>query len=79
MDNYATYKDGPQLVCQAPTLACPFHPDPSASWQVERFFGLLTERQLRRGAYASRPPILNEPSTPAIVNDDPKPFRWTGR
>ncbi len=51
----------------------------SASWlnQVERFFALLTEKQLRRGAYRStaelEQAILRYID---IVNEDPKPFRW---
>ena len=52
----------------------------SASWinQVERFFALLTEKQLRRGVHRStkelEAAILRYMDT---VNADPKPFRWT--
>ncbi len=52
----------------------------SASWlnQVERFFALLTEKQLRRGVHRStkelEAAILGYIGT---VNADPKPFRWT--
>jgi len=52
----------------------------SASWinQVERFFALLTEKQLRRGVHRStndlEAAILGYIET---VNADPKPFRWT--
>ena len=52
----------------------------SASWinQVERFFALLTEKQLRRGVHRStkdlEAAILSYIDT---VNADPKPFRWT--
>ena len=41
--------------------------------QVERFFGLLTEKQPRRGVHRSTADLER-----AAVNDDPKPFRWTG-
>jgi hypothetical protein len=81
MDNYATHK--------APTvrnwlLKRPrwhvHHTPTSASWlnQVERFFALLTERQLRRGAHRSIA-ALHGAITAFIDqhNDDPKPFRWT--
>ena len=52
----------------------------SASWinQVERFFALLTEKQLRRGVHRStkelKAAVLRYMDT---VNADPKPFRWT--
>ena len=52
----------------------------SASWinQVERFFGLLTDEQIRRGAYRSTTEL--EAAIPTYIdarNADPKPFRWT--
>ena len=51
----------------------------SASWinQVERWFGLLTERAIRRGVHCSVDAL--ERDIPAFVdatNADPKPFRW---
>ncbi len=51
-----------------------------ASWlnQVERFFALLTEKQLRRGVHRStrelEQAIRNYIDT---VNADPRPFQWT--
>jgi hypothetical protein len=81
MDNYATHK--------APTVRNwlvkrphwhVHHTPTSASWlnQVERFFALLTDRQLRRGAHRSLA-SLHEAITAFIDqhNADPKPFRWT--
>ena len=52
----------------------------SASWinQVERFFGLLTDRQVRRGVYHST--VELEAAIHAYIdthNAKPKPFRWT--
>jgi transposase len=52
----------------------------SASWinQVERFFGLLTDRQVRRGVHRSTGEL--EAAIHAYIeahNADPKPFRWT--
>jgi transcriptional regulator with XRE-family HTH domain len=52
----------------------------SSSWinQVERFFALLTERQIRRGAHRSTAEL--EAAIAAFIaarNADPKPFRWT--
>ena len=52
----------------------------SSSWinQVERFFALLTEQQIKRGAHRSTKEL--EAAIRAYVdarNADPKPFRWT--
>jgi transposase len=52
----------------------------SASWinQVERFFALLTEQQIKRGAHRSTKEL--EAAIAAYIdarNADPKPFRWT--
>jgi len=52
----------------------------SASWinQVERFFALLTEQQIKRGAHRSIKQL--EAAIAAYIdarNADPKPFRWT--
>ena len=45
--------------------------------QIERFFALLTERQIRRGVHRSVGEL--EASINAFLdqhNADPKPFRW---
>jgi transposase len=52
----------------------------SSSWinRVERFFALLTDRQIRRGAHRSTAEL--EAAIAAFIaarNADPKPFRWT--
>lgn len=52
----------------------------SASWinQVERFFGLLTDDQIRRGVHRSTAEL--EVAIHAYIdahNAEPKPFRWT--
>jgi transposase len=52
----------------------------SSSWinQVERFFALLTEQQIKRGAHRSTKEL--EAAINAYLaarNADPKPFRWT--
>lgn len=52
----------------------------SASWinQVERFFGLITDDQIRRSAHRSTAEL--EAAITAYLdthNADPKPFRWT--
>ena len=52
----------------------------SSSWinQVERFFALLSEQQIKRGAHRSTAEL--ESAINAYIetrNADPKPFRWT--
>jgi transposase len=52
----------------------------SSSWinQVERFFALLSEKQIKRGAHRSTAEL--EAAIHAYIearNADPKPFRWT--
>jgi transposase len=52
----------------------------SSSWlnQVERFFALLAEKQIKRGAHTSVKDLIK--SIEAFIdrqNADPKPLRWT--
>lgn len=51
----------------------------SSSWlnQVERWFGLLTDKQLRRGAHKSLPALEKDIRTWVITwNENPRPFVW---
>jgi transposase len=81
MDNLATHKTKAtrDWFSRHPRWHVHFTPT-SASWlnQVERFFALLTDKQLRRGVHRStqdlEAAILGYIDT---VNADPKPFRWT--
>lgn len=81
MDNSSTHKT--KLIqdwfAKRPRWHRHFTPT-SASWinQVERFFALLTEQQIRRGAHRSTKEL--EAAIEAFINArnvDPKPFRWT--
>jgi DDE superfamily endonuclease len=81
MDTYATHKTpliGDWLVKRP---RWPIHHTPTgASWinQVERFFALLSERQIKRGVHRSVAAL--QAAIAAFVgahNADPKPFRWT--
>jgi len=81
MDNYATHKT--KLVrdwlAKRPRWHVHFTPT-SASWinQVERFFALITDKQIRRGVHRSTQAL--EADIRAFIdahNADPKPFRWT--
>ena len=81
MDNASSHKTRPiqDWFAKRPHWHRHFTPT-STSWinQVERFFALLTERQIKRGAHRS-----NAELEAAIeryfetYNRDPKPFRWT--
>lgn len=81
MDNYATHK-APVVkawLLKRPRWHVHFTPT-SASWmnQVERFFALLTERQIRRGVHCSVGALHKAiDAFIAANNADPKPFRWT--
>ncbi len=81
MDNVATHKTKAikAWFAKRPRWHVHFTPT-SASWinQVERFFALLTEKQLRRGVHRSTDEL--ESAIQAYidtVNENPKPFRWT--
>jgi transposase len=80
-DNYATHKH-PAVKAwlkRHPRFHMHFPPT-SASWlnQVERFFGLITEDRIRRGAFKSVAEL--ETAIRDYLeqhNADPKPFVWT--
>ena len=81
MDNYATHKT--KLIRDWPAKRPRWHvhfTPTSASWinQVERFFALITNKQIRRGVHRSTHAL--EADIRAFIdahNADPKPFRWT--
>jgi transposase len=80
LDNSATHKT--KLIrgwlAKRPRYHAHFTPT-SASWinQVERWFGLLTERALRRGIHRSVTELERDiHAFIAATNADPRPFRW---
>ncbi|MEK7877142.1 MAG: IS630 family transposase [Pseudomonadota bacterium] len=81
MDNYATHKTPLIRAWLAKRPRWHVHLTPtSASWlnQVERFFALITDKQIRRGVHRSVADLQADIS--AFIdrhNADPKPFRWT--
>lgn len=81
MDNYATHKTPLIRKWLAKRPRWHVHLTPtSSSWlnQVERFFGLITERKIRRGVYHSVAALKADISAYiANHNANPKPFRWT--
>jgi transposase len=81
VDNYATHKTPliRRWLLKRPRYHMHFTPT-GASWlnQVERWFALLTQRQIRRGIHRSTR-ALEAAITQyiAVVNEHPKPFTWT--
>jgi hypothetical protein len=81
MDNYATHKTPLIRNWFAKRPQWHVHLTPTgASWlnQVERFFALLTDRQIRRGVHRSVPAL--EAAISEFIsqhNGAPKPFAWT--
>ncbi len=81
IDNYATHK-APIIrnwLNRRPRWHIHLTPT-SSSWlnQVERFFALLTERQIRRGIYRSIAALKSAITTFIEQhNANPRPFRWT--
>jgi transposase len=80
-DNYSTHKS-PQVkrwLAKHKRFHLHFVPT-SSSWlnMVERWFGQITQKRIRRGTFKSVPQLIN-----AITeylenyNGDPKPFAWT--
>lgn len=81
LDNYGTHKTAliRRWLLKRPRFHLHFTPT-GASWLnlVERWFALLTERQLRRGVHPSVRALkaaIREYIT--VTNTDPKPFTWT--
>lgn len=81
IDNYATHK-APIIkawLAKHPRYHLHFTPT-HGSWlnQVERWFGLLTQRQIKRGAHKSVAALKAAiEEFLAAHNGDPKPFVWT--
>ncbi|MGB8838336.1 MAG: IS630 family transposase [Candidatus Acidiferrales bacterium] len=81
MDNYATHKAPAIKAWFAKRPRYHLHFTPTyASWlnQVERWFALLTERQIRRGVHRSIKEL--EAAVAAFIADHnaaPRPFLWT--
>ncbi len=80
MDNYGTHKTEKVRGWFAARPRYHIHFTPtSASWinLVERFFGLLSERWIKRGSHRSTIELENSiKEYLEIYNEDPKPFVW---
>jgi transposase len=80
LDNYATHKTPAihRWLARHPRFHLHFTPT-HGSWinQVERWFGLLTDRQIRRGSHRSTKELEAAIREYLDVNNaDPKPFVW---
>ena len=81
VDNYATHKHESvrRWLNRNPRVELHFIPT-SSSWLnlVERFFGLITDKAIRRGVFSSVKEL--ESAIHSFIeqhNADPKPFTWT--
>jgi putative transposase len=82
VDNYATHKHSkvPAWLAQRPRFHVHYTPTYS-SWlnQVERWFGLITQRAIRRGSFRSvRELIRRIEQFVQHYNRNSRPFAWTG-
>ena len=81
MDNYGTHKE-PHVVAwlqRHPRFVCHFIPT-SSSWLnlVERWFGELSTKAIRRGTFVSVPNLIEAiEAFLAAWNESPRPFVWT--
>jgi transposase len=81
MDNYGTHKE-PRItewLAKHPRFHCHFVPT-SSSWlnMVERWFGEISEKAIRKGSFSSAPEL--EQAIREFLeawNKEPRPFVWT--
>ncbi len=81
LDNYSTHKhqNVKNWLAKHPRFHLHFIPT-SSSWlnMVERFFGKLDDKAIRRGIFNSVPDLIAAIETYLTANNaDPKPFVWT--
>lgn len=81
VDNYATHKHSKVTNWLKRNKRVKLHFIPtSSSWLnlVERFFGLITEKAIRRGVFSSVDDLENKlMQFISRHNEDPMPFKWT--
>jgi transposase len=81
LDNYSTHKhqNVKEWLAKHPRFHLHFTPT-SSSWLnlVERFFGKLTDKAIRRGVFHNVPDLIAAIDTYLNANNqDPQPFTWT--
>ena len=81
LDNYATHKHAQIKAWLAEHPRYQFHFTPTySSWlnQVERWFGLITEKAIRRGSFTSDKDLTNKiDAYVRTYNKTELPFQWT--
>lgn len=81
MDNYATHKHAKVRAWLARRPRYHVHYTPTySSWlnQVERWFGIITQRAIRRGSFTEVPSLIHRiDQFIEASNTNPQPFRWT--
>lgn len=81
LDNYATHKHAKVRAWLARHPRYHVHYTPTyASWlnQVERWFGIITQRAIRRGSFTKVKMLIERIEQYIHTNNKrPKPFRWT--
>jgi transposase len=83
MDNYGTHKtpEVQRWLARHPRFVAHFIPT-SSSWLnlVERWFGELTRKAVRRGAFVSVPDLIQAIEAFLVAwNEKPNPFVWTAK
>ena len=81
LDNYSTHKHETveKWLAKHPRFHLHFTPT-SSSWLnlIERWFGKLTDKAIRRGVFHSVPELINAIETYLQANNkNPEPFLWT--
>ena len=81
LDNYSTHKHETveKWLAKHPRFHLHFTPT-SSSWLnlIERWFGKLTDKAIRRGVFHSVPELINALETYLQANNEnPEPFLWT--
>jgi transposase len=81
LDNYSTHKheNVKKWLAKHPRFHLHFTPT-SSCWlnMVERFFGKLTDKAIRRGVFQSVPDLIDAIETYLkVTNENPEPFVWT--
>jgi transposase len=81
LDNYSTHKHANVIkwLAKHPRFHLHFTPT-SSSWlnMIERWFGKLTDKAIRRGVFHSVPDLIAAiEAYLATTNDNPEPFIWT--
>jgi putative transposase len=81
LDNYSTHKHEKIKAWIIRNPRFHFHFTPTyASWlnQVERWFGIITDKAIRRGSFKSVKELVDKiKDFTEIYNRNPKPFVWT--